>query len=115
MYHTLTLNIGLAREGQPNLGAGTVLRALAVNHLAIIAYAGYHSATEPTLVVRAGYNGTTQALGNLLYRASAQLDQDCIAVVNDTTGAQTLIGPRADKWLPFNPAYFLNLDGTRLA
>lgn len=25
-----------------------------------------------------------------------------------------LVGPRADKWLPFNPAYFLYLDGTRL-
>jgi hypothetical protein len=31
--------------------------------------------------------------------------QDCIAVRLDTGGE--LLGPRAKKWLPFNPAYFI--------
>jgi hypothetical protein len=115
MYHTLTLNIGLAIAGHRNIGVGTVLRKLTDIGLAIHAHAGYESDTEPTLVVRVGSNHSTQVLGNLLFDVCVLLGQDCIAVVNDTTGAQTLIGPRAHKWLPFNPAYFLQLDGTRLA
>lgn len=115
MRHTLTLNIGLAREGKPTLGAGTVLRELAGIGMVIYAHAGHHSATEPTLVARVSYHGSAQALGNLLYQVADSLGQDCIAVVNDTTSAQTLIGPRADKWLPFNPAYFLTLNGAYLA
>jgi hypothetical protein len=35
---------------------------------------------------------------------SSELHQDCIAIKVDGYG--TLAGPRADKWLPFNPKFF---------
>lgn len=43
-----------------------------------------------------------------------ELKQDCIAVYRELTGGGALVGPRADAWGPFNPEYFLLLDGRRL-
>lgn len=114
MNTTLTLNIGLAREGNSNIGVGTALRELDSLGFRILAHAGHTSDTEHTLVVQVLHGGSTQMVGNNLFRLSEQLGQDCIAVIDNDDGEGTLIGPRADKWLPFNPAYFLNLDGTRL-
>ena len=110
----LTLNIGLAREGNSNIGVGTALRDLASLGFNILRHAGHTSDTELTLVAHVYHGGSAQMVGNNLFHLSQLLGQDCIAVVNEDTGDRTLIGPRADKWLPFNPAYFLNLDGTRL-
>lgn len=110
----LTLNIGLAREGNSNIGVGTALRDLNSLGFSILRHAGHTSDTEQTLVVDVVHRGSAQMVGNNLFHLSQLLGQDCIAVVNEDTGDRTLIGPRADKWLPFNPAYFLNLDGTRL-
>ena len=110
----LTLNIGLAREGNSNIGVGTALRDLNRLGFSILRHAGHTSDTEQTLVVDVVHRGSAQMVGNNLFRLSQLLGQDCIAVVNEDTGDRTLIGPRADTWLPFNPAYFLNLDGTRL-
>lgn len=45
-----------------------------------------------------------------VFALSCKLDQDCIAVrYIDATGIgrSELIGPRADKWQPFNPDYFV--------
>ena len=113
----LTLNIGLDRKkyGRANVGHGTALRDLALGGFVILAHAGYVSDTEDTLVVKVRHEGSTPRVANALFHISTILSQDCIAVVNHTDNTQTLIGPFADKWLPFNPAYFLNLDGTRLA
>lgn len=110
----LTLNIGLAREGNSNIGVGTALRDLASLGFNILRHAGHTSDTEQTLVAHVYHGGSARMVGNNLFHLSQLLGQDCIAVVNEDTGDRTLIGPRADKWLPFNPAYFLNLDGTRL-
>ena len=111
----LLLNIGLARYGKSNIGVGTALRDLALGGFTILRNAGYASNTEHTLVVLADHAGSTERVANALFHICVLLGQDCIAVVNETTGAQTLIGPRADKWLPFNPDYFLTLNGTRLS
>lgn len=111
----LTLNIGLACEGRCNIGVGTALRDLASLGFNILRYAGHTSDTELTLVAEVLHlSADTRSVGNKLFHLSLLLGQDCIAVVNEDTGDRTLVGPRADKWLPFNPAYFLNLDGTRL-
>jgi hypothetical protein len=111
----VTLNIGLAREGNSNIGVGTALRELHSLGFAILKHAGHTSDTELTLVAYVRHGGSPAMVANNLFHLSQLLGQDCIAVVNHGNGARTLIGPRADKWLPFNPAYFLNLDGTRLA
>jgi hypothetical protein len=114
MNTTLTLNIGLARDGQSNIGVGTALRELNSLGFAILAYAGHTSDTEQTLVVQVLHLGDFRDVGNHVYHLSVLLGQDCIAVIDNDDNEGTLIGPRADKWAPFNPAYFLNLDGTRL-
>lgn len=97
-----------------NIGLGTALRELHSLGFRILAHAGHTSDTEHTLVVQVLHGGSPWMVGNNIYRLSERLGQDCIAVVVDDDSEGTLIGPRADKWLPFNPAYFLNLDGTRL-
>lgn len=57
-----------------------------------------------------GYDAIVEAV----FALSCKLDQDCIAVRFETAAslaanraANQLIGPRADKWLPFNPEYFV--------
>ena len=49
-----------------------------------------------------------------LYRVAQRLQQDCIAVYDETLQRGQLVGPRASAWGTFNPSFFLNLDGTRL-
>lgn len=52
-----------------------------------------------------------EAAHEAVYALACQLDQDCIAVrFESRPGAavrDTLIGPRAERRLPFNPAYFV--------
>lgn len=115
MEATFTLNIGLNTTD----GAITIEEArktLRAYGFSILREALLESDTEPTLVaeVTTGF-ATTLAVLQLLYQVSEELEQDCIAVYHELTGAGTLIGPRAAEWGPFNPEYFLLLDGRRLA
>lgn len=74
------------------------------------------SDTEPTLVAEVINPGASPIiLPQLLHIVAEELDQDCIAVYRELTGAGSLIGPRAAEWGPFNPEYFLLLDGRRLS
>jgi hypothetical protein len=46
-----------------------------------------------------------EAIVQACYVLSEDLGQDCIAASVDGVG--TLIGPRAERWLPFNPEHFV--------
>jgi len=72
-------------------------------------YTVHESDSEPTLVAElsAGLDG------DALLILSEVLEQDCVAYVDSLGGA--LYGPKATDWGPFNPAFFLNLTGQRLA
>ena len=93
--------------------ARTTLRAYGFS---ILREALLESDTEPTLVaeVATGF-ATALTVLQLLYKVSEELKQDCIAVYRELTGGGALIGPRAAEWGPFNPEYFLLLDGRRLS
>ena len=112
----MTLNIGLAREGKPNLTADQVKTLVARRFSAgVYRVAVYESDTEPTLVVAAV--GNPEFLGRYvseIFSIAETLNQDCIAVYLGG-GVGKLIGPRAEAWGEFNPAYFIDIDGNRLA
>lgn len=111
----VTLNIGLARAGNSNIGVGTVLREIEQSGFRLRQYNIQHSDTEITVVARVtpGYSYTPVA-ARAEHLANA-LGQDCIAVYHPATGHGYLAGPRAAAWGAFNPDYFLQLDGTRLS
>jgi len=108
----LTLNIGLARKGQPDLGAGDVLLAVIDHGFTIHRYAGHTSDTERTLVVEV--DQAAVELEASTFNLSRVLGQECIAVHSALFGG-ALIGPQAAAWGKFTPQFFINLDGTRLA
>ncbi len=89
---------------------------LLANEFSIVRDAVLESDTEPTLVAEvttwAAYPFTAL---QLLYQVAEELNQDCIAVYRVGTLGGALVGPRADAWGPFNPEYFLLLDGRRLS
>lgn len=110
----LILNIGLAREGKPDIGPCVALNVLRANGFIVEASKLDVSDTERTLVAVVDHQpvGATKASSEL-YFAAHRLGQDCVAVLGDDGGA--LIGPRADKWGAFNPAFFIMPDGRRLS
>lgn len=105
-----TLNIGLAvRDGRQHSAshAAAVLRIIGG---AYVTRAEVHeSDTEPTLVaeVRRPLNYTQ------LFAVARALQQDAVAQWDGSEGH--LVGPNAAAWGTFNPAYFLDLKGRRLA
>ena len=106
---TTTLNVGL------NVGDKLGLHPLAV--LRAIRHAGglpvratvHESDTEQTAVVALAKPLSPSALERL----SSALRQDAVAQWDGVKGL--LVGPKAAEWGPFNPAFFLTLDGSRLA
>lgn len=108
------LNIGLARQGNSNVGVGTVLREIASCGFRLVNHAIHHSGTEITVVAqvnrRYGYTPAAECAAHL----ATLLGQDCIAVYNPERDFGYLAGPNAAAWGEFNPAYFLMLDGSRL-
>jgi len=109
------LNIGLAREGLPNLQLSRVLDEVRNAGFNIESATRVESDTEATVVltVTNGYSFTPLAI-----RASnlaLELQQDCIALY-DPAGARTgLYGPRAAAWGDFNPEFFFMPNRQRLA
>lgn len=117
MEATYILNIGLnTTDGVIAIEkARKVLRAYGFS---ILREALLESDTEPTLVAEAEmatWFAAPLTVLQRLYQVSEELDQDCIAVYHGLTGGGALVGPRADAWGPFNPEYFLLLDGRRLS
>ena len=122
MIPHILLNVGCAREGQPDLKPGDVLTALMGHGITVFQHAVHQSATETTVVAavelpRAPDERHAAAHGDLgaVYRSAQQLDQDCIAVYDPAINTGVLVGPRAAQWGEFNPKYFLDLNGKYLA
>ena len=90
------------------------VEALDLNGLTVISTALLESDSEPTLVAVVKPRIDTWLFANAINTVAFMLEQDCIAVYKPRTGKGALIGPRAYKWGPFSPEYFLMPDGSRL-
>ena len=109
------LNIGLDVKATSTLATHVVKQIVNTYDFVVEQETLLQSDTEPTLVLKViSLNGPTLTLQGF-YGIATDLGQDCIAVYRPQQGNGALIGPRAAKWGSFNPAYFFNLDGTRLA
>lgn len=109
------INVGLARGTNGNIGFGTALRELTQAGFNITQYRLLPSDTEPTVVARATFNSARGLLHTAAFCVSVLLDQDCVALYLPAEDQGHLVGPRAAAWGEFNPEYFIQLDGTRLA
>ena len=115
MEATFILNIGL-NTADGAVTAEQARQVLAANEFLITRDAVLESDTEPTLVAEVISTAASPfVVLQLLHRVAEELDQDCIAVYRGLTGDGALIGPRAAEWGPFNPEFFLLLDGRRLS
>lgn len=101
------VNIGLHTNVGGTLTADEALAALRAKGLKVQESAVHQSNTEPTLVARTD-RALTPEEGDAL---SSELSQDAIAQNGPQGGA--LYGPKADEWGPFNPDFFLDLQGRR--
>jgi hypothetical protein len=107
---TSLINIGLACHNGGKVNPEHALAVLrTVGGVSPLRSAVRVSDTEPTLVVEARGAPTATAA----YEVSKRLHQDAIAVFDGREGH--LYGPNAAAWGDFNPAFFVNLDGSRLA
>ena len=112
---TYILNIGLARDGNSNIGVGTVLRELADRPFTVFEYKVHHSDTEMTVVAKVTVNGPFTNPSRQFHNLARVLGQDCIAAYHVELQRGELAGPNAAAWGTFNPEFFLMLDGSRLA
>lgn len=100
---TTYLNIGLARDGQPDLNLADIVRALSRSGIGIFSLDCRRSDTEMTAIVTLpGSLGLTKADD-----IARWLDQDCIAQYDADSNTGRLVGPKAEAWGPFNLDYFL--------
>jgi hypothetical protein len=106
------LNIGLT-SGARRLGTGTVMREV-IGAFGAASFTFHQSDTEPTCVAAVGAKSDSELQGRVS-RLAQLLDQDCIAVYLPEREHGVLVGPRAAAWGPFDPAFFLMPDGSRLA
>lgn len=94
MEAKLILNIGLNRASGGAISAEQARQTLAANEFLIVRDAVLESDTEPTLVAEVTIRNTDPFIFlQLLRRVAEELDQDCIAVYRELTGAGSLIGP----------------------
>ena len=112
----ITLNIGLAVDGTEALTAHVAREILAANGILRRDDGVVHTSdTEKTLVVVDV--ALKSGLAADLAQTAVDLRQDCIACCwQDAHGYRgQLFGPKAAAWGPFNPAFFLLADGSRLS
>jgi hypothetical protein len=99
-----TINIGLANPVFNNENTIPETLRFAFEYLADIEnVAVKQSATERTIVI--DFN---EIYGSLTVLSDI-LDQDCVALFDNETGEGNLFGSKRDKWMPFNPEYFLTI------
>jgi hypothetical protein len=118
----ITLNIGLqeGRDGPVIMHQTALAKTLHVmQHCNIkvrcFRYRVADSATEPTLILGLSLGGDTWRIVQALESLCQQLKQEAIAAyVVGRHGVEGgfLAGPKAQEWGPFNPEYFLKLDGS---
>ena len=104
-----TINIGLHKNTGGAIPATLALLTLRQWGATVESWKVLESDSEPTLVAELRVDMGAYSLESI----SAELSQDCIAYV-DSQGRGALYGDKADAWGPFNPAYFLTLEGARL-
>lgn len=106
---TAMVNIGLDARGQcvAASAAEAVLRVIGGAN--ILRSTVRQSDTEPTLIAEIARPLNATAA----YEVARQLGQDAIAQWDGREG--NLYGPAAAAWGPFDPHFFLTLDGRRLA
>lgn len=104
------LNIGLARNTGGTLDPRAVEAALRGRGIIFTSHGVHQSASEPTLVITCAPFPATIA-----HALSVALAQDCIAVWDTGTLSGRLLGPKAREWGSFNPAFFIQPNGERLA
>lgn len=118
------LNIGLNTNTGGRITANDVLDALRNIGIEITTHAVHTSDTEPTLV--AAVNIFDPFFGDAVAQLCEELGQDAIAVwfprpvatngrIDWSKSPGQLFGPKAAEWGPFNPEFFLQLDGRRLS
>lgn len=110
------LNIGLDSKATRTIAADAARQIVGANDFLVTTWTVVQSDTEPTLVceVMALSNSPLMVLQQLRQIAT-DLHQECIAVYRPKTGGGVLIGPKAKEWGVFNPYFFFNLDGQRMA
>ena len=113
MTNIIQLNIGLNDSDGLPLNVHTACLACESYGFSILASRVFESPAggENVLVISAQYRGSD--LTASIYALAVNLRQDCIAVYHGG-GRGELIGPNAEKWGAFNPAYFLNRSGKSL-
>jgi hypothetical protein len=105
-----TVNIGLAVKDGSRLSSEHALAVLrTVGGVAPLRSSVRVSSTEPTLVAEL----RSPLHASAAYEVARRLKQDAIAQWDGRDGH--LYGPNAAAWGPFDPAFFVNLDGSRLA
>jgi len=104
------VNIGLAvRNGRPVPPSHAIAALSVIGGEAPLAARVIQSDTEPTLVAELRRPLTALAA----HEIAAHLKQDAVAQWDGRDGQ--LYGPNATAWGEFDPAFFLTLDGSRLA
>jgi hypothetical protein len=116
---SLLLNIGLAIGNGQQLTVSEVVQSIQrIAGLALRTMRVVESDTELTVVAEVGNwvdFGICREQADVIDRLSSTLAQDCIAVYDERSETGRLIGPRADEWGSFNPCFFFDLSGARLA
>jgi hypothetical protein len=111
----LVLNIGRGVEVNGNrvdlLGVGTIVTELDRLIGNISSVHCHESNSEPTVV--AVIDGPIGDVVGAINELCATLRQDAIAYTVDGEGRME--GPKAAAWGPFNPEYFIQPNGQRMA
>jgi hypothetical protein len=108
------LNIGLMSDLDGPITNERAIAALVNHDIRIERDVVLNSDTEPTLVAVVTMYDLPFLCWQKLHGVANELHQDCIAAYNVQSLKGALIGPRAEKWGDFNPAYFFMPDGSRL-
>ena len=107
---TYLLNIGMAVTGKPDNTRGALMIALANQGLLPVSTVYHFSQTEETAVLQFDVKPTAKQVNGLC----RELSQESIAFVELPSGQGKLYGPKAKKWGPFNPGYFIMPNGAPL-
>ena len=103
-----TVNIGLNVGDKQGITPAQAKAALKAAGVSVLSSKVHQSDTEQTLVATLD-RPLTEAEAN---QVSVSLQQEAIGQY--AGGVGEIYGPKAADWRPFNPEYFLKLDGTRL-